>query len=247
VFKSQNLVESTSDKEKKRSYSPPQKLTSPPDSQRNNPNNQSKTKMPSYLNKVNSKIKDMVNHHKKLKNVYEKFEKTKKDDQKYKEEMGFSNTSDEDNHVYAEYLSNSKNYLSSQKFRDVSSWNEEEKNEDDKLKKENLTEHAKSPTFVNVESQYIEKEMNNEPSQFKPKMLEFEKLSNYSSNLTSNLNTRYNNFHNNNNNNNYNNYIDNGEDLKKKSNNNFNDLKGVKKEQSKIIGEQKEFKYTGGF
>ena len=116
----------------------------------------------------------------------------------------------------------------------------------DRKKEENFTDHVKSPTFLNVESQYLEKEAsNNESSQIRPRVLEFEKTSNFSSNF----NTRYNNL----NNVNINNLIENS-GSKKRTENNFNDLGGVKKEQSKMISETKEFeintqnnfKYTGG-
>ena len=214
--------------------------------------------MPKYLKKVGSKIKDMVNHHKKLKRKNEEAES--------KEEFGLRNTSEEENHKYAEYLSNSQNFMSSEKYNDKFYEDSISKAKDHTMEKEyfsngdgmgkvikerkkedNLTDHAKSPTFLNVESQYLEKDNNNESSQFKPRALEFEKTSNFSSNF----NSRYNNL--NNNNININNLIE-SSGSKKRTENNFNEL-AVKKEQSKMLGEttkefeinRENFKYTGGF
>lgn len=243
-----------------RSYSPPEKLTSP-ESQRNLPANQAKDKkIPSYLKKVSSKIKDAVNHHKTLDQIYKKMQSARSERQKFQEELCHRNSSEEDNYKYAEYLSNSIKYMSSEKqpqnFNEeslkfgeqkIEEGNREKKNNNQVLKQRKIDDidYVKSPTFLNVESQYLEKE--NELSQFKPKTLEFE------SNYSSNLNTRYNNnllMNNNNNNNKY--VIEISSDSKKKSENLFNDLGGVKNEQSKYISDSKEieinknFKYTGG-
>ena len=194
-----------------------------------------------------------MNHHKQLNTFYKKYSQNKTEGQGFREEYGLRNNSEEENHKYNEYLSNSHNFLSSEKS---DKFCEEEpeyfSNGDigkalkDRKKEENFTDHVKSPTFLNVESQYLEKEAsNNESSQIRPRVLEFEKTSNFSSNF----NTRYNNL----NNVNINNLIENS-GSKKRTENNFNDLGGVKKEQSKMISETKEFeintqnnfKYTGG-
>ena len=194
-----------------------------------------------------------MNHHKQLNTFYKKYSQNKTEGQGFREEYGLPNNSEEENHKYNEYLSNSHNFLSSEK-RDKFGEEEPEyfSNGDigkalkDRKKEENFTDHVKSPTFLNVESQYLEKEAsNNESSQIRPRVLEFEKTSNFSSNF----NTRYNNL----NNVNINNLIENS-GSKKRTENNFNDLGGVKKEQSKMISETKEFeintqnnfKYTGG-
>ena len=194
-----------------------------------------------------------MNHHKQLNTFYKKYSQNKTEGQGFREEYGLRNNSEEENHKYNEYLSNSHNFLSSEK-RDKFGEEEPEyfSNGDigkalkDRKKEENFTDHVKSPTFLNVESQYLEKEAsNNESSQIRPRVLEFEKTSNFSSNF----NTRYNNL----NNVNINNLIENS-GSKKRTENNFNDLGGVKKEQSKMISETKEFeintqnnfKYTGG-
>ena len=194
-----------------------------------------------------------MNHHKQLNTFYKKYSQNKTEGQGFREEYGLRNNSEEENHKYNEYLSNSHNFLSSEK-RDKFGEEEPEyfSNGDigkalkDRKKEENFTDHVKSPTFLNVESQYLEKEAsNNESSQIRPRVLEFEKTSNFSSNF----NTRYNNL----NNVNINNLIENS-GSKKRTENNFNDLGGVKKEQSKMISETKEFeintqnnfKYSGG-
>lgn len=206
-----------------------------------------------------------MDHHKQLNTFYKKYNQSKTEGQVFREEYGLRNNSEEENHKYNEYLSNSHNFLSSEKrekfgeedpiFNGDSHGIEQEyfSNGDnigkvlkDRKKEENFTDHVKSPTFLNVESQYLEKEAsNNESSQIRPRALEFEKTSNFSSNF----NTRYNNL----NNVNINNLIENS-GSKKRTENNFNDLGGVKKEQSKMISETKEFeintqnnfKYTGG-
>ena len=236
-----------------------------PDSQKDN-NFQVKPKIPPYLKKVNSKIKDVVDRHKRMNNLYKKLDQTKREEKKFIEEFGsyHNNNSEEENHKYADYLSNNKNsrnYMSSEKFQGkyaTDHWKDDNIYENEyqskayhsssgenmnirlKEKKhdENLTEHVKSPTFLNVESQYLENGNNNENSQFKPKTLEFEKISNYSSNF----NTRYNSNLLNNNHNilaNNNNAIENS-DMKKKTDT-FNDVGGIKKEQSKSINENKDF------
>lgn len=236
-----------SSKKKQNSYSPPQKLNSP-ESQRE------KNRVPTHLKSVTSKIKDLVNYHKKMNHMYKKIEKTRRsDDRKFIEGKNSSGTE--------EFGSNSKNYMSSEKYsknynpnnyQDFSKEDEENlfnsgsgsnnyesrtngfKREENihknKKSDERLTDHIKSPTFLNVESQYLEKK-NNESSSFKPKALEFEKISNYSSNF----NTQYLSHH-----------------FLEKTENNFNEIGGVKKEQSKFLVDpedfniNKDYKMTGG-
>lgn len=194
--------------------------------------------------------------------MYKRIEKSRVSDERKNNED--KNTSEEESRKYDEYLSSSKNYLSSarytpnyqfqnsQEFSDVNEENNtynyqskingfsrEEESKKQKKSDDNFTDHVKSPTFLNVESQYLERENNNiinESSQFKPKALEFERISNYSSNF----NTRYNNLNNH--------FLENSEQ-KRKTEKNYNETDG-KKEQNKFIHpkelESKDFKYTKG-
>lgn len=193
--------------------------------------------------------------------MYKKIEKSRVSDERRSREEKI--TSEEESRKYDEYLSNSKNYMSSarytpnyqqsQKFSEHNEENQrynyqskangfsrEEESKRQKKSDENFTDHVKSPTFLNVESQYLEKENNNniynDSSHFKPKALEFEKISNYSSNF----NTRYNNLNNH--------FIENSEQ-KRKTDKNNHEIEG-KKDHGKYASpkefESKEFKYTKG-